>query len=286
MQPEVSERWPRWCRRRRGRWLEGGDGAWCAPEISVAANMIQGGGSVHHLNLFSQRSDWSHERSGRGAPSALRQPADVSYPELTSPQHPGARIRRTVRRSPRLAPAPVPKPIHILLADDHWVVRAGLHALLDREANLRVVGEAATGEEAVKQTRALKPDVVLMDLVMPGIGGLEAVRPIPPLHPRPNILFLIALLQYERLQQYRPACLTLPRHLSPWVCSASGAAARTFKSQSPWRAVGLFLTAVRLFSPTLSDDSSRQTAALLVATLSLPMLSRDITKEGIMKRII
>ena len=68
----------------------------------------------------------------------------------------------------------MPKPIHILLADDHWVVRAGLRAVLDGQANVRVVGEAATGEEAVEKARALKPDVVLMDLVMPGIGGLEA----------------------------------------------------------------------------------------------------------------
>jgi DNA-binding NarL/FixJ family response regulator len=104
-----------------------------------------------------------------------------------------------VRRSLRPAPAPLPKPIHILLADDHWVVRAGLHALLDREANLRVVGEAATGEEAVKQTRALKPDVVLMDLVMPGIGGLEAVRRIAALHVGTKILVLSGYLQEDRL---------------------------------------------------------------------------------------
>ncbi|HEV8380509.1 MAG TPA: response regulator transcription factor [Gemmatimonadales bacterium] len=102
-------------------------------------------------------------------------------------------------RSLRPAPAPVPKPIHILLADDHWVVRAGLHALLDRQANLRVVGEAATGEEAVKQTRALKPDVVLMDLVMPGIGGLEAVRRIAALHVGTKILVLSGYLQEDRL---------------------------------------------------------------------------------------
>src|SRR6266478_7563513 len=52
------------------------------------------------------------------------------------------------------------------------------------------------------------------------------------------------------------------------------------------RRVGVLPTAARLYFPTLSDESSRQTAALLVATLSLPMLSRDITKEGIMKRIL
>ena len=93
----------------------------------------------------------------------------------------------------------MPKPIHILLADDHWAVRTGLHALLDRQANLRVVGEATTGEEAVKQTRALKPDVVLIDLVMPGIGGLEAVRRIAALHAGTKVLVLSGYLQEDRL---------------------------------------------------------------------------------------
>lgn len=104
-----------------------------------------------------------------------------------------------MRRPLRPTPAPATKPIHILLADDHWSVRAGLHALLDHQADLRVVGEAATGEEAVKQTRALKPDVVLMDLVMPGIGGLEAVRRIAALHAGTKILVLSGYLQEDRL---------------------------------------------------------------------------------------
>jgi len=130
----------------------------------------------------------------------LRRPTGVSYPELTSPPAPApdTEDRETILRS-KQAPALAPKPIHILLADDHWVVRAGLHALLDRQANLRVVGEAATGEEAVKQTRALKPDVVLMDLVMPGIGGLEAVRRIAALHVGAKILVLSGYLQEDRL---------------------------------------------------------------------------------------
>ena len=94
------------------------------------------------------------------------------------------------RRPPPTAPAPVPNPIQILLADDHWVVRAGLRAFLDGQSNLRVVGEAATGEEAVEKTRSLKPDVVLMDLVMPGIGGLEAVRRIAGLKRGTKVLVL------------------------------------------------------------------------------------------------
>lgn len=68
--------------------------------------------------------------------------------------------------------------IRILLADDHAMLRAGLRALLEAEDGLEVVGEAGTGEEAVELAQELAPDVVVMDLSMPGIGGLEATRRI------------------------------------------------------------------------------------------------------------
>ena len=68
--------------------------------------------------------------------------------------------------------------IRILLIDHHELVRSGLQRLLDDAEQLTVVGEAASGEEAVELTRSLKPDVVLMDVQVPGIGGLEATRRI------------------------------------------------------------------------------------------------------------
>ncbi len=68
--------------------------------------------------------------------------------------------------------------IRILLADDHAMLRAGLRALLEAEDGLEVVGEAGTGEEAVELAQEIAPDVVVMDLSMPGIGGLEATRRI------------------------------------------------------------------------------------------------------------
>ncbi|MFL5381375.1 MAG: response regulator [Longimicrobiaceae bacterium] len=70
----------------------------------------------------------------------------------------------------------MPEKIRILLADDHPVLRSGLEALLALEEGLEVVGQASTGEEAVEKTRLLRPAVVVMDLSMPGIGGLEATR--------------------------------------------------------------------------------------------------------------
>ncbi len=67
-------------------------------------------------------------------------------------------------------------PIRILIADDHPLFRGGLRALLDSVADTEVVGEAATGEDAVGQALSLLPDVVVMDINMPGINGIEATR--------------------------------------------------------------------------------------------------------------
>ena len=66
--------------------------------------------------------------------------------------------------------------IRILIADDHGVLRAGLHALLNAEPDLEVVGEASDGHEALRLASELRPNVVLLDLVMPGLGGIEVAR--------------------------------------------------------------------------------------------------------------
>ncbi len=80
--------------------------------------------------------------------------------------------------------------IRILLADDHAVLRAGLRALLDGQPDMEVVGEAADGQEALDKARALQPDVVLLDLTMPGVDGLEALRQIRDLSPSARVLVL------------------------------------------------------------------------------------------------
>ncbi|MFD3925593.1 response regulator [Streptomyces sp. NPDC058614] len=80
------------------------------------------------------------------------------------------------------------EPLRVLIADDHAVVRAGLHALLDGEPDLDVIAEAGSGEEAVRLTARLLPDVVLMDLRFAssggGIDGVEAVRRLAALAPK------------------------------------------------------------------------------------------------------
>jgi two-component system, NarL family, response regulator NreC len=90
-------------------------------------------------------------------------------------------------------------PIRVLLVDDHTVFRAGIRALLDKQSDLVVVGEAGTGDEAVVRAGATRPDVVLMDLSMPGRGGLEATRRIMSLGIGANVIVLTALRQERQL---------------------------------------------------------------------------------------
>ena len=68
------------------------------------------------------------------------------------------------------------KKLRILLADDHQLLRDGLRVLIDGRRDMRVVGEAVDGQEALRQARELKPDIVVMDLSMPRLGGLEATE--------------------------------------------------------------------------------------------------------------
>jgi DNA-binding NarL/FixJ family response regulator len=80
-------------------------------------------------------------------------------------------------------------PIRVLIADDHPVVRTGLTALIDSEGDMEVIGEASNAAEAIEQTRQLQPDVVVMDISMPG-GGLEATREIARLDLPTRVLIL------------------------------------------------------------------------------------------------
>lgn len=82
------------------------------------------------------------------------------------------------------------KTITIFLADDHTIVRQGLAKLLEGEPNLRVVGEAENGREAVVRVEKLKPDVVLMDIAMPMLNGIEATRQIRKICPQTKIIIL------------------------------------------------------------------------------------------------
>ena len=107
--------------------------------------------------------------------------------------------------------------IRILLIDDHTPIREGLKRLLSKQPDLRVVGEAADGETGITLARELGPDVVVMDVHMPGIGGVEATRQIIVQNPTIRVVGLMMHREQAVMEQMR----------------ASGAAAFLLKDGGP-----------------------------------------------------
>ncbi|HEX9115470.1 MAG TPA: response regulator transcription factor, partial [Anaerolineae bacterium] len=89
--------------------------------------------------------------------------------------------------------------VRVLIVDDHAVVRAGLRMLLSADADMEIVGEAGDGADALRQARDLAPDVVLMDISMPDMNGIEATRRIKTLCPQ---LAVLALTMHEDDQYF------------------------------------------------------------------------------------
>jgi len=94
---------------------------------------------------------------------------------------------------------PVKKSIRILIADDHAIVRKGLKALLATEKDMTVVGEAENGVEAVEKAAALAPDVILMDIVMPELDGIEATRRVTAERPETRVLVLTSFAADDKV---------------------------------------------------------------------------------------
>lgn len=90
-------------------------------------------------------------------------------------------------------------PIHVLIVDDHAIVRKGTRALLATEPDIQIVGEASDGAEAVAQAQTLRPDVILMDLVMPKLDGIEATRQITAQQPGVRILVLTSFAADDKV---------------------------------------------------------------------------------------
>ena len=90
-------------------------------------------------------------------------------------------------------------PIRILLVDDHKIVRQGVRAFFDTQEGIEVIGEAGSGAEAIKMIEEHVPDVVLMDLIMPGIDGVEATRLAKSISPRTQIVVLTSYHEDEHI---------------------------------------------------------------------------------------
>ncbi len=93
----------------------------------------------------------------------------------------------------------MPQSIRILITDDHAIVREGLRALITVKPDMELAGEAADGEEAVLKARALRPDVILMDLVMPRKNGIEAIEEIKRENPDARILVLTSFAEDDQV---------------------------------------------------------------------------------------
>ena len=91
-------------------------------------------------------------------------------------------------------------PIKILLVDDHNVVRSGLSKFLMVNKDLKLVGEASDGEEAVQKVSLYKPDIVLMDLMMPGMDGITATREIRQKYPKTRVIALTSFAEQNMIQ--------------------------------------------------------------------------------------
>ncbi len=106
--------------------------------------------------------------------------------------------------------------IRILIADDHAILRDGIRSLLDRQVDMMVLGEASNGRDAVTLTGKLRPDVVLMDMAMPEMNGLEATIQIKRLYPQVQVLILT---QHDDREYVEPA---LKAGASGYVLKRSG----------------------------------------------------------------
>jgi two-component system response regulator NreC len=107
--------------------------------------------------------------------------------------------------------------IKIFLAEDHTIVRKGIRSLLDSQPDMEVVGEAANGREAVEQVEKLQPDIVLMDITMPELNGLEATHRIKKDFPHIRVLVLTMYTNEEYIHQLLQAGASgyLDKHTAP-----------------------------------------------------------------------
>src|SRR5580692_6163592 len=108
-------------------------------------------------------------------------------------------VKEAPQQTAKHSPAPAVTNIRIVVADDHPVVRFGVKNMLMNEPGFEVVGEAEDGDVAITQTLELEPDILLLDLMMPRLPGLEAMRAIMSRSPRVKIILLTATISTQQV---------------------------------------------------------------------------------------
>jgi len=163
-----------------------------------------------------------------------------------------------------------PNPIRILIVDDHAIVRKGIHALLSKEQGMQVVAEAIDGEEGVTQAKALKPDVVLMDLVMPKLDGIEATRQITAQVPGVRILVLTSFATDDKV----------------FPAIKAGALGYLLKDSGPDELIQAVRQVYR-GEPTLAPPIARKVLAELAQLPKMPLTSEPLTeREMVILRLV
>jgi len=155
-----------------------------------------------------------------------------------------------------------PAAIRILITDDHAIVREGLHKLISTEPGMEVIGEAADGIQAVQMACELKPDVILMDMVMPRMGGLEAIRKIKEECPEARILVLTSFSDDETV----------------FPAIKAGALGYMLKNTSP----NLLLSAIRDVyqgNSSMSPDIANKLMSELQRKSDLPLTKDPLTQR-------
>lgn len=152
------------------------------------------------------------------------------------------------------------QPIRVLIVDDHTLFRSGIKALLQRQEDFEVVGEAGDGLEGLKRAKSLQPDVVLLDLHMPGIGGREAVKLLSEEVPACNVLLLTVSEDAEDLIETIRAGARgylLKNIETDFLLNAIRAAARGESVVSP-QMTGKLMMGVRMSKEGVAQDDDKE----------------------------
>jgi NarL family two-component system response regulator LiaR len=152
--------------------------------------------------------------------------------------------------------------IRILITDDHAVVREGQRALIETEPGMEVIGEAADGVEAVEKARALQPDVILLDLLMPRLGGVEAIHQIKARDSDTRILVLTSFSEDERV----------------YAAIKAGALGYLLKDASPQEILAA-IREVHRGEPSLPPAIAHKLMSELQRTSSLPPTEDPLTER-------